>query len=135
MGAFVKYIDGISRPAGRPGPAAGITRAMYLLPHSMVLSSPMQQALEPKELVLASGRSPSGPTYTLCAKKVVASCFSPNQGLMTPWAVPTTSAARTLGSHTLRGKAHGPRCAQGVLCKGSREQVYRSGCGALGSSF
>lgn len=65
MGAFVKYIDDISRPAGGLGPAAGITRAMYLLPHSMVLSSPMQQALEPKELVLASGRSPSGPTHTL----------------------------------------------------------------------
>lgn len=46
------------------------------------------------------------------AKKVVASCFPPNQGLMTPWAVPTTSAARTLGSHALRGKAHGLRCAQ-----------------------
>lgn len=28
-------------------------------------SSPVQQALQPKERVLASGRSPSGPTYTL----------------------------------------------------------------------
>lgn len=65
MGAFVKYIDDISRPAGGPGPAAGITRARYLLPHSVVLSSPMQQALEPKELVLTSGRSPSGPIHTL----------------------------------------------------------------------
>lgn len=62
MGTFVKYVDDISRPAGGPGPAAGITGARrYLLPHSMVLSSPMQQALEPKELVLASGRSPPSP--------------------------------------------------------------------------
>lgn len=65
MGAFVNYIDDLSRPVGGPGPAADITRARYLLPHSMVLSSPMQQALEPKELVLASGRSPSGPSHTL----------------------------------------------------------------------
>ncbi|KAM7323643.1 hypothetical protein ACRRTK_017749 [Alexandromys fortis] len=105
----------------------------------MVLSSPIQQALEPKELVLASGSLLQAPA-TPCelrgpAKKVVASYFPPNQGLMTPWAVPTTSVARTLGSHALRGKAHGLRCAQGVLCKGSREQVYCSGCGALGSSF
>lgn len=25
----------------------------------------------------------------------------------------------TLGSHTLRGKAHGPRCTQGALCRGT----------------
>lgn len=101
--------------------------------------APCSKHLSPKSLCSPQAGLLQAPA-TPCelrgpAKKVVASYFPPNQGLMTPWAVPTTSAARTLGSHTLRGKAHGLRCAQGVLCKGSREQVYRSGCGALGSSF
>lgn len=44
-----------------------------------------------------------------------------------PWVVPSASAAHPLGSHTLRGKAHGPWCAQGVLCRGRREPAYCSG--------
>lgn len=96
--------------------------------------APCSKHLSPKSLSSPQAGLPQAPSCERRgpAKKVVASYFPPNQGLMTPWAVPTTSAARTLGSHALRGKAHGPRCAQGVLC---REQVYRSGCGALGSSF
>lgn len=59
VGAFVKCADGISRPAGRPGHAAGITRAMCLCPHSSAVLT--QRYLEPRAASPKTLASPQAP--------------------------------------------------------------------------
>lgn len=92
-------------------------------PHSKVLRAPCSK---PKDLGLASGPTPCEQRGQ--AKKVGGILAPLAAKARWPWVVSTTFAAHTLGSHTLRGKAHGLQCAQGVLCRGCREPAYCSGC-------
>lgn len=106
---------------GGPSLAAGITYRV-LHPHSA--AAPTQWYLEPHAASPKSLSTSPIPCEQRGQAKKVGGVLAPR-----PWVVPSAaSAAHPLGSHTLRGKAHGPRCAQGVLCRGQREPAYCSGC-------
>lgn len=96
-----------------------------LLPHSMVLRAPGSKHLSPKSLSSPKAgllQAPPTPCEQRGQAEKVGGILGPSQakprdlGLFPPPLLPAP-----LGP-TLRGKAHGPRCAQGALCRGCRNR-------------